>query len=317
MPSAVLYTVDQGSPAFETARATVDIVCLGDSLTGWNNFGPARTWPYPTYPQFLQELCLPLDLRIANGGIAGEVSDNGPQQVRDYLALFPNARYFVFGMGTNDLGTSHDTEETSNSIIDNLFAMVKAVRNGKQTVLFNVPNVNEAMFPPDDAKELREKRDYHNAHLKAFLRRDASPLSRHLLPPPRRAFCRRIASERRRCEDNRRGGLQGAGPDAQGMAAEHGEMKRVVKRTVGIAAIYGLLAYGAVALAQEQVVVKPEETDEILANPGIGWETFHQTSKQDKNLPSWIPSTIHYARWGWGELEPQPGKLNTEFWTRY
>jgi len=63
----------------------------------------------------------------------------------------------------------------------------------------------------------------------------------------------------------------------------------------------------------EQVVVTPEETDEILANPGMGWETFHRTSKQDKNLPSWIPSTVHYARWGWGQLESQPGTLNTEF----
>ena len=36
----------------------------------------------------------------------------------------------------------------------------------------------------------------------------------------------------------------------------------------------------------QQVVVKPEETDEILANPGMGWETFHQTSKQDNNLPN-------------------------------
>ena len=66
----------------------------------------------------------------------------------------------------------------------------------------------------------------------------------------------------------------------------------------------------------KQVVVTPEETDEILANPGMGWETFHQISKRDKTLPSWIPSTIQYARWGWGELEPQPGKLNTGFWTR-
>ena len=53
-----------------------------------------------TYPQFLQELRVPLGLRIANGGIAGEISDNGPQQVRDYLDLFPNARYIVIGMGT-------------------------------------------------------------------------------------------------------------------------------------------------------------------------------------------------------------------------
>jgi len=63
----------------------------------------------------------------------------------------------------------------------------------------------------------------------------------------------------------------------------------------------------------QQVVVTPEETDEILANPGMGWETFHRTAKQDKNLPSWIPSTVHYARWGWRELEPQPGKIDYAF----
>ena len=57
------------------------------------------------------------------------------------------------------------------------------------------------------------------------------------------------------------------------------------------------------------VTVTPEETAEILANPGMGWETFHRTSKADKNLPSWIPSTVQYARWGWRELEPQPGKI--------
>jgi hypothetical protein len=55
----------------------------------------------------------------------------------------------------------------------------------------------------------------------------------------------------------------------------------------------------ALAEDTEPVCVVPEETDEILANPGMGWETFHKTATQDKNLPAWIPSTIHYARWGW------------------
>lgn len=81
--------------------------------------------------------------------------------------------------------------------------------------------------------------------------------------------------------------------------------------------ILSLLCHVAVLAADQQrvqqVVVAPEETDEILANPGVGWETFHHTSRQDRSLPSWIPSTIHYARWGWGELEPRPGQLNTEF----
>jgi hypothetical protein len=78
-----------------------------------------------------------------------------------------------------------------------------------------------------------------------------------------------------------------------------------------VAGLFVILGIGT-AFAEE-VVVTPEGTDEILANPGMGWETFHQTSKRDRNLPSWIPSTVHYARWGWGELEPEPGKLNTEF----
>ncbi len=64
---------------------------------------------------------------------------------------------------------------------------------------------------------------------------------------------------------------------------------------------------------QRMVVVTPEETDEILANPAVGWETFHRTSREDRTLPSWIPSTIHYARWGWSELESQPGQINTAF----
>ena len=81
------------------------------------------------------------------------------------------------------------------------------------------------------------------------------------------------------------------------------------------------LTFLSVSLATGQdrkriVTVVPEETDEILANPGMGWETFHRTSKADKNLPSWIPSTVQYARWGWRELEPQPGKIDYAFLDR-
>ena len=130
MTPEVLYTADQSTPAFDASKAAVDVVCAGDSLTGWNNFGPADSWPYRTYPHFLQEL-VPLDW-VANGGIAGEISDNGPQQVQDYLALFPNARYFVFGMGTNDLGMWPDTEATSKRIIGNLGKMVQAGQGSGQ-----------------------------------------------------------------------------------------------------------------------------------------------------------------------------------------
>ncbi len=63
----------------------------------------------------------------------------------------------------------------------------------------------------------------------------------------------------------------------------------------------------------EIVTITPEETDELLANPGIGWETFGRTRDRDKNLPDWIPSTVHYERWGWGVLEPRPGEIDYAF----
>jgi hypothetical protein len=61
------------------------------------------------------------------------------------------------------------------------------------------------------------------------------------------------------------------------------------------------------------VTVNPVESHEIIANPGMGWQTFHLTRNEDKNLPSWIPSTICYSRWSWNEVETQPGKLDTAF----
>ena len=53
------------------------------------------------------------------------------------------------------------------------------------------------------------------------------------------------------------------------------------------------LLFTVTSVAQEAALtVAPELTDEILANPGMGWQTFHRTATQDKNLPDWIPSTV-------------------------
>ncbi len=77
--------------------------------------------------------------------------------------------------------------------------------------------------------------------------------------------------------------------------------------------VFALLAPAIAAAADDnRVTVVPAETDEILANPGMGWETFHCTSARDKTLPVWIPSTVQYTRWSWRDLEPQQGKINVE-----
>lgn len=69
------------------------------------------------------------------------------------LDLFPTARFFVIGLGTNDLGTWPDTEATSRRIIGNLDRMVQAVlARGRRAILFNVPHANERMFPPRIAR---------------------------------------------------------------------------------------------------------------------------------------------------------------------
>ena len=57
-----------------TSIHTVSVVCVGDSLTGYNNFGPH--WPLPTYPDFLQEILVSKGQSkvVANGGQAGASS---------------------------------------------------------------------------------------------------------------------------------------------------------------------------------------------------------------------------------------------------
>ena len=86
MIASAIYVVDRETTAFERHRLNVDVVCAGDSITGWNNFGSVNSWPYRTYPEFLQQSCEALDMRIANGGIAWENSQNGIGKLRDYMS---------------------------------------------------------------------------------------------------------------------------------------------------------------------------------------------------------------------------------------
>ena len=91
-------------------------------------------------------------------------------------------------------------------------------------------------------------------------------------------------------------------------------MKEFPVRLLALSVLLGaaLLPPGQVWAAEPPplVTVTPKETNDILANPGMGWETFHRTANDDRNLPSWIVSTIHYARWGWKVLEPEKGKID-------
>lgn len=178
VPDAPLFLAESHGETFAARAAEIDVVSAGDSITGWNNFGPPDQWPFPTYPRFLQVLASPRGLRIADCGIAGEVSANGLGHVARHLDLFPHSRYFVVGFGTNDLGLADHYEEASRHVIANLARMVEAIRqSGKQPVLLGVPHVKESLFVAHEARRLHEGREYHNGHLRAFCRRESIPLA--------------------------------------------------------------------------------------------------------------------------------------------
>ena len=63
------------------------------------------------------------------------------------------------------------------------------------------------------------------------------------------------------------------------------------------------------AAEENSVTVMPRESDELLANPGMGWQTFHRFAEEDKNLEG-LPSTSAYFRFYWKEIEPVEGEID-------
>ena len=103
--------------------------------------------------------------KVVNGGVAGEVSQRGVELVEKYLKLFPNAKKYVIGFGTNDFA-HWDTTKVSEHIINNLKAMTSLIKEaGKKPLLINMPYLNESKIEADRVKITHEKRDYHNQKL--------------------------------------------------------------------------------------------------------------------------------------------------------
>ena len=79
---------------------------------------------------------------------------------------------------------------------------------------------------------------------------------------------------------------------------------RAVLALVGVAMLSGGTARG-----EEPVRVTVKESDELLANPGMGWQTFHQFNHHDKNLGG-LPTASAYFRFYWREIEPEQGRID-------
>ena len=55
--------------------------------------------------------------------------------------------------------------------------------------------------------------------------------------------------------------------------------------------------------------ITPKETTELLANPHMGWQTFHRFADEDKNLAG-LPSGAAYFRFYWRQIEPAEGQID-------
>lgn len=175
----ILYLSDEGSIDFEEKRKAINIVCVGDSITGWNNIRMKKlrtpSGPFPTYPQFLQEKLSEI-LSVADYGISGAFSRDGLAYVGDAITLFPNAQYIVLGFGTNDLGQGVNLELTSERIINNYDQMIDAVSERAKPILINVPYLNGSRIPIKFVVESRRRREYHNQRLKLYCESRNTPL---------------------------------------------------------------------------------------------------------------------------------------------
>src|ERR1022692_2459442 len=86
-------------------------------------------------------------------------------------------------------------------------------------------------------------------------------------------------------------------------------------------------AFAVPLLAQQSVIARPKEIDDVLVNPGMGIQTFQrfngealyptlrwseagptQRGAQSGARPDFPGSSLAYCRWFWSEIEPQPGK---------
>jgi hypothetical protein len=59
----------------------------------------------------------------------------------------------------------------------------------------------------------------------------------------------------------------------------------------------------------KMVVAEPKEIQDVLANPGMGWQTFHCFADEDEHLRG-IPTKTAYFRFYWDGIEPEEGKVD-------
>jgi lysophospholipase L1-like esterase len=149
-------------------RNKIEIVCIGDSLTGWNNIANTP-WPSEVYPTYLEKI---LKTEIANFGIAGSKSDRALELISDAQRYLTNIKTYIASFGTNDLGEDIPVEYKTKNILDNLTNAISEIKiKNKKIILLNVPNIKTSFYTKKDAEEMQLRRKYYNEKLSEFCKK--------------------------------------------------------------------------------------------------------------------------------------------------
>ena len=145
-----------------------EIICIGDSITGWNNLSRnPYDWPVPTYPRYLDELVknAKKTREVINAGFNGARSNELPRIFSEYELSYPQSEYIIMQFGTNDFHAEGFRPQISNRICSYLSSGIKISKHLNKIPII----INQHRISSEASSIARIEK--HNAHLAAECRR--------------------------------------------------------------------------------------------------------------------------------------------------
>jgi lysophospholipase L1-like esterase len=148
-----------------------EIICVGDSITGWNYTDNKNKWPFPVYPIFLEQILQKKKIqnKVINAGFEGDRSERLHDILFESNAKYKTAKYFVILIGTNDICQNPNyIQNTTDTILVNIGNSVYDLRKeNKIPILVNIPKM--FFFPMSEQCNLAV--ELYNDRLESYCRR--------------------------------------------------------------------------------------------------------------------------------------------------
>lgn len=157
----------------------IKIVCVGDSITGWNNTSrDGRGWPFKTYPDVLKTKLIQkgYTFEVINEGYEGEVSFYAKEIAEKAINKYPDASHFILLFGANDIEESiaqkRPVQDVAKQVCSNLESCIGLiVQMQKKPMMLSIPHA----FKVGWAGEYNLKTDECNAQFKKYCSQQEIP----------------------------------------------------------------------------------------------------------------------------------------------